>query len=85
MRSAIIDFRDHPSILFGEAGDTIVTAEEMQPMVGLRKRWDPYGGRALRGAGLQCVSRPARRTYARGVESAGTFICTSARIHSLGR
>jgi len=47
MRSSIIYFRNNPSILFWEAGNTIVTAEQMQQMVALRKQWDPNGGRLL--------------------------------------
>jgi beta-galactosidase len=47
MRASIIYFRNNPSILFWEAGNTIVTPEEMEQMVALRKQWDPYGGRVM--------------------------------------
>jgi beta-galactosidase len=47
MRSSMIYFRNNPSILFWEAGNTVVTAEQMQQMVALRKQWDPNGGRLL--------------------------------------
>ena len=47
MRNSIIYFRNNPSILFWEAGNTIVTPEEMQQMVDLRKQWDPEGGRVM--------------------------------------
>ena len=47
MRDSIIYFRNNPSILFWEAGNTIVTPEEMEQMVALRKQWDPYGGRVM--------------------------------------
>src|SRR6185312_14568378 len=47
MRNSIIYYRNSPSILFWEAGNTIVTPEEMQQMVALRKQWDPEGGRAM--------------------------------------
>jgi beta-galactosidase len=47
MRASIIYFRNNPSILFWEAGNTIVTPEEMEQMVALRKQWDPFGGRVM--------------------------------------
>ena len=43
----MIYFRNNPSILFWEAGNTIVTPEQMQQMVDLRKQWDPDGGRVI--------------------------------------
>jgi beta-galactosidase len=47
MRDTMIYFRNSPSILFWEAGNTVVTVEHMQQMVALRKRWDPDGGRVM--------------------------------------
>jgi beta-galactosidase len=47
MRASIIYFRNNPSILFWEAGNTIVTSEEMEQMVALRNQWDPFGGRVM--------------------------------------
>ncbi|HXE08818.1 MAG TPA: DUF4982 domain-containing protein [Acidobacteriaceae bacterium] len=47
MRNSIIYFRNSPSILFWEAGNTVVTADQMQQMVALRKQWDPEGGRVM--------------------------------------
>ena len=47
MRNSMIYFRNNPSILFWEAGNTVVTPEEMQQIVDLRKQWDPYGGRVM--------------------------------------
>jgi beta-galactosidase len=47
MRNSIIYFRNNPSILFWEAGNTVVTPEHMTQMVELRKQWDPYGGRVM--------------------------------------
>jgi beta-galactosidase len=47
MRDSIIYFRNHPSILFWEAGNQVVTPEHMQEMVDLRKQYDPNGGRAM--------------------------------------
>ena len=47
MRDSMIYFRNSPSILLWEAGNTVITAEHMQQMVALRKKWDPDGGRAM--------------------------------------
>jgi beta-galactosidase len=47
MRDTIIYFRNSPSILFWEAGNTVVTPEHMEQMVALRKQWDPDGGRVM--------------------------------------
>jgi beta-galactosidase len=47
MRDSMIYFRNSPSILFWEAGNTIVTPAEMQQMVDLRKQYDPNGGRVM--------------------------------------
>ena len=47
MRASMIYYRNNPSILFWEAGNTIVTPEQMEQMVALRKQWDPNGGRVM--------------------------------------
>jgi beta-galactosidase len=47
MRDTIIYYRNNPSILFWEAGNTVVTVEHLQQMVALRKQWDPKGGRVM--------------------------------------
>jgi len=47
MRDTMIFFRNSPSVLFWEAGNTIVTPEQMVQMVALRKQWDPHGGRVM--------------------------------------
>jgi beta-galactosidase len=47
MRDSMIYFRNSPSILFWEAGNTVIAMEHMQQMVALRKQWDPDGGRAI--------------------------------------
>jgi beta-galactosidase len=47
MRTSIIYFRNNPSILFWEAGNTVVTTDHMQQMVALRKQYDPDGGRVM--------------------------------------
>jgi beta-galactosidase len=47
MRNSMIYFRNNPSILFWEAGNTVVTADHMREMVALRKQWDPDGERVI--------------------------------------
>jgi beta-galactosidase len=47
MRDSMIYFRNNPSILFWEAGNTVLTVEQMEHMVALRKQWDPDGGRLI--------------------------------------
>ena len=47
MRATMIFYRNNPSILFWEAGNTIVTPEQMVQMVAMRKELDPHGGRVM--------------------------------------
>ncbi|MEO6673765.1 MAG: sugar-binding domain-containing protein [Ginsengibacter sp.] len=47
MRATMIYYRNSPGILFWEAGNTIVTPEQMDQMVAMRKELDPYGGRIM--------------------------------------
>ena len=47
MRATMIFYRNSPSILFWEAGNTIVTPEQMLQMVAMRKELDPHGGRVM--------------------------------------
>jgi beta-galactosidase len=47
MRDSMVFYRNNPSILFWEAGNTIVTPEQMVQMVALRKQLDPHGGRVM--------------------------------------
>ena len=47
MRNTIIYFRNNPSILFWEAGNTIISPDHMTQMVALKKQWDPEGGRVI--------------------------------------
>ncbi|MGA2230687.1 MAG: sugar-binding domain-containing protein, partial [Tepidisphaeraceae bacterium] len=47
MRDSMIYFRNHPSILFYEAGNSGIIASQMQQMVALRKEFDPNGGRVV--------------------------------------
>ena len=63
MRDSMIYFRNNPSILFWEAGNTGIPAEHMQQMVELRKEWDPHGGRVM---GCRTLEDP-RRDADRGI------------------
>jgi beta-galactosidase len=47
MRDSMIYFRNHPSILFYEAGNSGIVAAQMKQMVDLRKQFDPSGGRVV--------------------------------------
>jgi beta-galactosidase len=47
MRDTIIYYRNHPSILFWEAGNQVITPAHMEEMVALRRQWDPAGGRVM--------------------------------------
>jgi len=56
MRDTMIYFRNSPSILFWEAGNTVITLEHMQQMLALRKQWDPDGGRVIGARGNDNVA-----------------------------
>ena len=56
MRDTMIYFRNSPSILFWEAGNTVVTVEHIEQMVALRKQWDPDGGRVIGARGNDNVA-----------------------------
>jgi beta-galactosidase len=45
MRASMILYRNNPSILFWEAGNTIVSPDQMVQFVAMRKELDPNGGR----------------------------------------
>ena len=47
MRASMILYRNNPSILFWEAGNTIVKPEQMDQLVAMRKELDPHGGRVV--------------------------------------
>ncbi len=47
MRNVIIAFRNHPSILFWEAGNNVISAGHMRRMRLLKKALDPSGGRFM--------------------------------------
>ena len=55
MRDSMIYFRNHPSILFWEAGNSGIVATQMVAMVELRKKYDPNGGRV---AGCRSLRDP---------------------------
>ncbi len=68
MRDTIVYHRNNPSILFWEAGNTVVSVEHMEQMVALRKQWDPEGGRVMgaRGndnAALNTATTPVAEFY----------------------
>jgi beta-galactosidase len=68
MRASIVYFRNNPSILFWEAGNTPVAPDQMKQMVDLRKQWDPEGGRVMgnRGNGendLNTANTPVQEYY----------------------
>ncbi|HWB86658.1 MAG TPA: DUF4982 domain-containing protein [Bryobacteraceae bacterium] len=56
MRDSMIYFRNNPSILFWEAGNTVITVEHMEQMVALREQWDPHGGRVIGARGNDNVA-----------------------------
>ena len=47
MRNILIAFRNHPSILFWEAGNNAISAEHMREMRQLKQELDPRGGRFM--------------------------------------
>lgn len=47
MRDIIIAFRNHPSILFWEAGNNSINREHMREMTALKRLLDPEGGRFM--------------------------------------
>jgi beta-galactosidase len=55
MRDAMIFFRNNPSILFWEAGNTGITADQMKQMVAMRKALDPHGDRIM---GARSINDP---------------------------
>jgi len=65
MRDSMIFFRNNPSILFWEAGNTYVTPDQMVQMVALRKQWDPNGGRVVgtRDGGNDTALTPVSEFY----------------------
>ena len=62
MRDSMIYFRNNPSILFWEAGNTVIAPEQMAHMVELRKQWDPNGGRVMGSRGNDDVKMNSAST-----------------------
>ena len=56
MRDVIIAMRNHPSILFWEAGNQGISGDHMKQMTELRRSWDPDGGRVM---GCRDIKDPA--------------------------
>lgn len=81
MRDSMIYFRNNPSVLFWEAGNTVITVEHMQQMVALRKQWDPAGGRAIGARGNDNV--PANQAITPIAEFFGVMIGQAAQTDAL--
>ena len=81
MRDSMIYYRNNPSILFWEAGNTVITAEHMQQMVALRKQWDPKGGRAIGARGNDNV--PANQAITPIAEYFGVMIGQAPQTDAL--
>src|SRR5882724_4396667 len=47
MRASMIYMRNHPSILFWEAGNNSISADHLKQMVDLQQELDPNGGRVM--------------------------------------
>ena len=47
MRNILIAFRNHPSILFWEAGNNVISAKHMREMRLMKEELDPHGGRFM--------------------------------------
>ncbi len=47
MRNVLIFYRNHPSILFWEAGNNSISAEHMREMTEMKRLLDPLGGRFM--------------------------------------
>jgi beta-galactosidase len=59
MRASMILYRNNPSILFWEAGNTIVSPDQMVQFVAMRKELDPNGGRVA-GTIMWKLTKPSR-------------------------
>ena len=77
MSATMIYFRNHPSILFWEAGNNGIPPTHLQQMVDLEKQWDPHGGRVM---GCRTLEDPATTTVA---EYYGVMIGQDPRTDAL--
>ncbi|GIE99566.1 glycoside hydrolase family 2 TIM barrel-domain containing protein [Paractinoplanes rishiriensis] len=85
MRDVLIYFRNNPSILFWEAGNNWITAAHMAEMTGLRKTWDPNGGRAM---GCRAISDNAAYGGTAAVDAAewvGTMLNRHYSVYARDR
>ncbi|HEY2882817.1 MAG TPA: DUF4982 domain-containing protein, partial [Pirellulales bacterium] len=83
MRDSMIYFRNNPSILFWEAGNSGVSAAHMQAMVDLRQEWDPHGGRLMGCRTLQGTSAEDTAKNTNIAEYFGVMIGQDARTDRL--
>jgi beta-galactosidase len=77
MRNSMIYYRNNPSILFWEAGNNGITADQMKQMVDLKQQWDPNGGRVI---GCRTLNDPASTPIA---EYFGVMIGQDPRTDAL--
>ncbi len=78
MTASMVYLRNSPSILFWEAGNNGISAEQLKQMVELKKTWDPHGGRAA--AGRCTLNDPATTPIA---EYYGVMVGQDARTDKL--
>ena len=83
MRDSMIYFRNNPSILFWEAGNSGISAEHMQQMVDLRQQWDPHGGRIIGCRTLQGKNTAENVANTRTAEYFGVMIGQDTRTDQL--
>jgi beta-galactosidase len=83
MRNSMIYFRNNPSILFWEAGNSGITADHMRQMVALRQQWDPHGGRVMGCRTLQSTSADDNAANTQAAEYFGVMIGQDARTDRL--
>jgi beta-galactosidase len=61
MRDSMIYMRNHPSILFWEAGNNGISGDHMKQMLKIRQQWDPSGMRFI---GCRSITDPAAAAVA---------------------
>ncbi|WP_420237741.1 glycoside hydrolase family 2 protein [Telmatobacter bradus] len=59
MRATMIYFRNNPSILFWEAGNSVISVDHMKEMLALAAQWDAHGGRVVGARGNDNVEANA--------------------------
>jgi beta-galactosidase len=68
MRDVTIYFRNHPSVMFWEGGNTSISLDHMTQMRAVKDQWDPHGGRF---AGCRGTSNDDVQEYKATMDSAG--------------